>query len=215
MSVQFKGLSDGTDCDLDGASVHSIALATGASMDIFGKGGDEFDSVIGGDVGEHGVHVMEGFDELFPMVPVMLPFHVRCRHNASIDTLPFSSEKTCEAILLLRRKPHHKQFCSGKEELKVSKKSLSEMTNVWLVAMLQWKVHDAMSAIVLLTPAMDREVSGDALLTWMCMVSACMRRPAIGECDVLSLLVQLTVGVLSHHAATCTCCRGTRCSRLM
>ena len=110
--------------------MHSIALAAGASMDIFGKGSDEFDSVIGGDIGEHGVHIMEGFDKLFLMALVMLPFHVRCCHDASIDASPFSSEKTCEAILLLRRKPCHEQFCSGKEELKVCKKSLSEMVNV-------------------------------------------------------------------------------------
>ena len=215
MSVQFKGLADGADCNLDGASAHSIALATGASMDIFGKGGDEFDSVVGGDVGEHGVHVTEGFDKLFPMAPVMLPFCVRRRHDASINASPFSSEKTHEAILLLRWKPCHEQFCSGKEELKVSKKSLSEMANVWLVAMLRWKVRDAVSAIVLSTPAMDREVSRDTSLTWMHMVSARMRWPVIGEHDALSLLVQLTVGVLSHHAAMCTCHRGMRCSRLM
>ena len=195
--------------------MHWITLAACASMDIFSKGGDEFNSVISGDIGEHGVHVMEGFDELFPMVPVMLPFSMRCHHDTSIDALPFSSEKMHEAILLLRQKPCHEQFCNGKEELKVSKKLLSEMTNVWLVAMLRWKVCDAVSAIVLLIPAMDREVSRDTSLTWMCMASTCVRQPAIGECDALSLLVQLTVGVLSHHAATCSCHRGTRCSRLM
>ena len=84
-----------------------------------------------------------------------------------------------------------------------------------MVAVLRWKVRDAVSAIVLLTPAMDREVSGDASLTWMHMASARVRWPVIGEHDALSLLVQLTVGVLSHHAATCTCHRGMRCSRLM
>ena len=83
-------------------------------MDVFSKGSDEFNSVTGVDVGEQGVHIMEWGDELFPMVPVVLPFHVRCCHNASIDALPFSSERTREAILVLRRKPCHEQFCSWK-----------------------------------------------------------------------------------------------------
>ena len=103
---------------------------------------------------------MERFDELFPMVPILLLFHVRCCHDASVDTLPFSSEKMCEAILLFRQKPCHEQFCSGKDELNESKNSVSEMMNVWSVAMLQWKVHNAMSAIVLSTPAMDRDMWG-------------------------------------------------------
>ena len=76
MSIQLKGLANGA--YLDDASVDVIALAAGTSMDVFGKGGDEFDLVISGDVGKHGVHVMEGFDEAFPMVPIVLPFHVRC-----------------------------------------------------------------------------------------------------------------------------------------
>ena len=113
MSIQVKCLADGADGNLDGASRHSVALATGASMDIFGKGGDEFDLVIGGDIGEHGVHIMVGFDELFPMAPVTLPFRMRCHHDTSIDASPFSSEKTHEVILLLRWKPCHEQ-CSGR-----------------------------------------------------------------------------------------------------
>ena len=213
MSVQFKGLSNGTDCDLDSASMHSIALATGAGMDIFSKGGDEFNSVISGDIGEHGVHVMEGFDELFPMVPVMLPFSMRCHHDTSIDALPFSSEKMHEAILLLRQKPCHEQFCNGKEELNVSKSSSSWMLKVWSVAVLQWKVREAVSAMVLSTPAMDNEVRGDASLMWMRIAKALVRRPAMGEREALSLFVQLTVGMLSHQAATWTWRSGVRCSR--
>ena len=180
----------------------------------FSKGGDELNAVIKGDICEHGVHVTERFEELFPMVSTALPFHVRHHHDASIDALPFSSEKTHEAILLFRWKPCHEQFCSGKDELNVSKISVSEMTNVWSVAVLRWKVHDAVSAIVLLTPAIDRDVSRDASLTWMRIARACVRWPAIGERDTLSLLVQLTVGVLSHQAVMWTCHSGTRCSRL-
>jgi hypothetical protein len=39
-----------------------------------------------------------------------------------------------------------------------------------------------------------------------------VRRLATMDFEELNLLVQLTVGVLSHHAATCTCLRQTRCS---
>ena len=52
-AIQLKCLADGTDCNLDGASTNLIALSTGASTDMFSKGGDEFDSVINGDVGVH------------------------------------------------------------------------------------------------------------------------------------------------------------------
>ena len=140
MSIQFECLANGTNCDLDGASTHVIALATGTSMDMFGKGSDELDSIVNGDVGEHDIHIMEGFDEVLPMVPIALPFCMRHHHDARINALPFSLEKMHEAILLFRQKPCHEQFCRGKDELKVSKNLLSEMTNVWSVAMLWWKV---------------------------------------------------------------------------
>ena len=62
---------------------------------MFSECGEEFNAFIGGDIlCELGVHVMEeGFDELFPMVPIVLPFHVRCHHDASINASPFSLEK--------------------------------------------------------------------------------------------------------------------------
>ena len=118
---------------------------------------------------------MEGFDELLPMVPVVLPFFVRHRHNASIDASPFSSEQTRETSLLLKQKPCHKQFCRGKEELKVSKKSSSGMVKVSSVAVLRWKVRNAVSAMVLLIPAMDNDVRGEASFTWMRMARALVR----------------------------------------
>ena len=109
VSIQFKGLANhGAYHDLDGTSSDTIALATSASMDVFGEGTDEFDSVISGYIGEHGVHSMERFNEAFPMVPVVLPFHVRCCHDTSVDALPFSSEKMHEVILMLWQKPCHK-----------------------------------------------------------------------------------------------------------
>ena len=192
--------------------MNSIALATGTSADMLNEGCEEFDAVIGGDVGEFGVHIMEGFNQSFPMVPIVLPFHVRHRHNTSIDALPFSSEKMHEASLLLKRKPCHKQFCNGKDELKVSKNLSSGMSKVRSVAVLWWKVHNAMSTMVLLMPAMDNDVSGEASLTWMHIASALVRRPVIGEWEALSLLVQLTVGVLSHQVVTWMWHSGAGCS---
>ena len=103
---------------------------------MLSKGCEEFDVVVGGDSGELGVHIMEGFNESFPIMPIALPFLVRCCHDASINTLPFSLEKTQEASLLLRRKPCHEQFCSGKDELNMSKNSSSWMLKVWSVAVL-------------------------------------------------------------------------------
>ena len=63
-------------------------------MDMLSKGHDEFNSLDGGDRGELGVHIVEGHNEVFPMVPLTLPFFVICGHNASINVLPLSSEKT-------------------------------------------------------------------------------------------------------------------------
>ena len=180
-SIQFECLANGTDCNLDSACLNSDALATGTSVDMLSEGGEEFDAVECGDSGEHGVHAMEGFDELFPMVPIVLPFLVRHHHDASINALPFSLEKTQEASLLLRQKPCHEQFCSGKEELNVSKNLSLGMLKVLSVAVLQWKVRKAVLAMVLLMPAMDNEVRGDASLMWMRIAKALVRLPAMGE----------------------------------
>ena len=38
-SIQFKGLANGTDHDLNGASTHPLTLTAGARADLFGKGG--------------------------------------------------------------------------------------------------------------------------------------------------------------------------------
>ena len=72
-AVQFEGLVDGTDCNLDGDCSNVEALATGTSVDMFSEGCDELDAVIGGDCSELGVHIMEGCYEALPMVPVILP----------------------------------------------------------------------------------------------------------------------------------------------
>ena len=147
------------------------------------------------------------------MLPIMLPFFVIHCHDASINALPLSSEKMSEVILELRQKLHQELSCKGKVELKRCKKSSSGRVNVSLVAVLQWKVHDAISAILLLMPAMEWEMSRDASLMCMHMARAHISHPAIGEWDALSLFVQLTVGVLSHQVATWMCCRVARCSR--
>ena len=117
--------------------MNSDALATGASADMLSEGGEEFDAIECGDSGEHRVHATEGSNELFPMVPVVPLFLVSCRHDASVNASPFfSSEQTQEISLLLRQKPCHEQFCSGKEELNVSKNSLSVMLKVLSMAVL-------------------------------------------------------------------------------
>ena len=95
----------------------------------------------------------------------------------------------------------------------MSKNSSSWMLKVWSVAVLRWKVREAVSAMVLSTPAMDNEVRGDASLTWVCIAKALVRQPVMGEREALSLFVQLMVGVLSHQAATWTWRSGARCSR--
>jgi hypothetical protein len=117
--------------------------------------------------------------------------------------------------LLLRRKTRHEVFWRGKEDEKICKNSASEMANVSAVAVLRWKVRDAVSAIVLSVPAMETDIRGEASLAWSRMASARVSRPATLDRDELSLLVQLTVGVLSHQAATWTWRSDTRCSRTM
>ena len=75
------------------------------------------------------------------------------------------------------------------------------MVKVSSVVVLQWNVHDAVSAMVLSIPAMDNDVRWEASFTWMHMARALVRQPAIGDQEVLSLFVQLMVGVLSHQVA--------------
>ena len=72
-----------------------------------------------------------------------------------------------------------------------------------------------MSAMPLLMPAVERDVSRDASLMWILMASAHVRCPTMGEHEALSLLVQLMVGVLSHQAAMCTCLSQMRCANMM
>lgn len=154
----------------------------------------------------------KGLDEAEPMVPIAEPFFVSCRHDASVDGAPLSSEKIFEASLLLKRKLRHEVACKGKAEAKVCKKSSSEIAKVLVLAVVRLKVRDAMSAMVLWVPAMETEMSGDASFVWIRMANARVRRPATREREERSLLVQLTVGVLSHQAATCVCRRGATCS---
>jgi hypothetical protein len=66
-------------------------------------------------------------------------------------------------------------------------------------------VREDMSAIRLSIPVIETETSGEASFSWMRSAKARVRLPATIDRDGLSLSVQLTVGVLSHHAATCTC----------
>ena len=64
------------------------------------------------------------------MLPITLPFFVIRRHDASVDALPLSSEKTSEVSLELRRKLRQELSCKGKVELNKCKKSSSGRVNV-------------------------------------------------------------------------------------
>jgi hypothetical protein len=134
---------------------------------------------------------------------IALPFADICSHDPSVDVFPRRSEKIHKLSLSLKRKTRHELSWRGKEDAKNGKKLASEILNVSAVAEFRVSVRDAKSAIVLLMPAMETEMNGDA--------KALVRRPAMAERDELSLFVQLSI-VLSHHAATWTCFRCTRCS---
>jgi hypothetical protein len=75
-----------------------------------------------------------------------------------------SSEKIRKQSLSLKRKTRHELSWSGKEVAKDCKKSSSDRLNVPAVAELRRNVRDAMSVMVLFTPAMDTEISVDASL---------------------------------------------------
>ena len=147
------------------------------------------------------------------MAPIALPLAVIRRHDPSVDASPLSSQQIRERSLLLSRKTRQESPCKGKEAEKDCKNSSSVIVKVLGAAEWRLKVRDAMSAILLSTPAMDTEINGDASFAWMRNARARTSRPATREREELSLLVQLTVGVLSHHAATWTWRRETRCSR--
>jgi hypothetical protein len=146
------------------------------------------------------------------MPPKTLPFPVIRLHDPSVDASPLSSEKIRKASLLLKRKTRQESFCNGKAVEKVCKNTSSGMVKVSAVAELRLNVRDEKSAMRLSTPAMETETSGDASFAWIRIAKARVRRPATCDREELSLFVQLTVGVLSHHAATWTCFKATRCS---
>jgi hypothetical protein len=211
-SIQFEGLADGTKRDLNGASSDLIALPVVTSPDPDSKTEKEVDSDGVWHMGEHGVHSMEGTDEFLPMRPIAEPLIVIRSHDPSVDVISRSSEKIRKLSLSLKRKMLHELFCSGKVSEKICKNSVSEMANVLAATECLLKVCDATSAIRFLTPAMETEIRGEASLAWMRMANARARRPATADLDELSLFVQLTVGVLSHHATMWTCFSATKCS---
>jgi hypothetical protein len=134
-------------------------------------------------------------------------------HDPSVDVVPRSSENIRELSLSLMWKMLHESFCNGNEVANICKKSSSDMAKVLSATACRLNVRDATSAIRLSTPAMETEMRGDASFAWIRIAKALVRRPATDERDELSLFVQLTVGVLSHHAATWTWRSATKCSR--
>ena len=103
-----NGSADGADGDLYGAGSDLLSFAAVPTMYVFGKSGDEFNLLDGGDRGEHGVHVMERCNEVCPMVLIALSFFVIHCHDASVNALPLSLEKTSKVSLELRWKLCHK-----------------------------------------------------------------------------------------------------------
>jgi hypothetical protein len=145
---------------------------------------------------------MEGVEEVAPKRPIALPFVVIRSHDPSVDVCPRSSEKISELSLSLTRKIRHESFCKGNEVAKDCKNWSSERRKVSDVADSPRNVREATSAIVLSTPAMESEIRGEASLAWMRRASARVSLLATIDRELLNLFVQLTVGVLSHHAAT-------------
>jgi len=144
------------------------------------------------------------------MCPIVAPFFVIRSHDSILDGLCCSLEITSEQTLFGSRNIVQEAFCGrGKRRENSCKKMSSSAVSNTSVA---WepKAHDAMSAMTFSVPAMDTVINGDASFTWMWRDRARMSRAATHDLDELSLFAQLTVGVLSHHAATCTCLSSVR-----
>lgn len=113
-SIQFKCLSNGTKHDLNGAGPDASAVTIVAMPDLLSKSGQEFNTLVSGDVSEYGIHSTEWLEEYFlPMAPIVVSLFVICCHDSSVGTFPLSLEKTHEAILLLKWKMCHESFCRG------------------------------------------------------------------------------------------------------
>ena len=80
------------------------------------------------------------------------------------------------------------------------------------VLLLGPKERDATSAILFSMPAIDTVTRGEASLTLMRIMRARTRRCPIFDLLEVMRRAQLTVDVLSHQAATCSCFRSTRSS---
>jgi len=117
-SVHLEGLADGTYRDLNGCSSDASSVAAMTVPDPLSECGEKFDSLGRWHRGEHGVHTSERVEEFAPMFPIALPFLVIRLHDPSVDVSPHSSEKTCEASLLLNRKTRHESCWSGREAVR-------------------------------------------------------------------------------------------------
>jgi hypothetical protein len=102
--------------------------------------------------------------EFGPNLSIALPFVVIRSHDPSVDVLPRSSEKIRKQSLSLKRKARHELPWSGNEVAKDCKNLASEILNVPAIAIFRLNVRDPISAMVLITPAMDTEMSGAASL---------------------------------------------------
>jgi hypothetical protein len=145
---------------------------------------------------------MEGLDELGPMTPIALPLLGIRSHDPSVDVIPRSSEKISILSFVLNRNIFQELACGwGNLELNMCKNFSSDTWNVSPEAFCLLKIREAVSAILLRTPAIDHVCNGDAWFVCSLTANARTSRAATIDLDELILLAQLTVGVLSHHAA--------------
>ncbi len=91
-------------------------------------------------------------------------------------------------------------------------KNVSSIVNVLPSAFCWLNIRDAVSAMTFKIPEIDHMMSGEAWLVCSCNTRAQTSLAVTMDLDELSLLAQLTVGVLLHHAAVCTNLSRVRCS---
>ena len=211
-SSHCKGCANCTEAELCCANSDSFSSAANARPDPFSKSKDEDNFVFVWRSFKIGVHLTAD-GKVFPMLPMLPPFLVICLHDSGTDVSPQSSEFTSCFSLEFGRKHCHDLFCGrGKARSKCVRNAASDLKK-FAVPCLP-KDRDALSANVLVMPDMDKVANGEARWSRCRMASAMTSRLAILDLVELSRLAQLTVGVLSDQAATCSCFRlGTNCSR--
>ena len=135
------------------------------------------------------------------MVPILAPFTVIRSHDAGINGVDASAEHTNDVSLLAGVNRCHDSPCGrGKAEEKLVRKVKLSMPKCAAVARLP-KEREATSAMPLSIPRMEAAMSGEARVAAWRMARARMSCAPMMLLEEDIFLVQLTVGVLSHHKA--------------